>query len=51
MPTASAVVADLIDTAVGRAQITFHALDLGSHRGKALRFAITIERRGVFLPI
>ncbi len=32
MPTASAVVADLIDTAVGRAQITFRALDLWSQR-------------------
>lgn len=32
MPTASAVVADLIDTAVGRAQITFRVLDLWSQR-------------------
>jgi len=32
MPTASAVVADLIDTVTGRAQITFRALDLWSHR-------------------
>jgi len=32
MPTASAVVADLVDTAVGRAQITFHALELWSQR-------------------
>ncbi|MFM2097292.1 MAG: hypothetical protein RIS70_4416, partial [Planctomycetota bacterium] len=32
MPTASAVVADLIDTAVGRAQITFRAIDLWSQR-------------------
>jgi homoserine dehydrogenase len=32
MPTASAVVADLIDTITGRAQITFRALDLWSHR-------------------
>ncbi|MFM8252832.1 MAG: homoserine dehydrogenase [Planctomycetota bacterium] len=32
MPTASAVVADLIDTAVGRAQITFRALALWSTR-------------------
>ena len=30
MPTASAVVADLIDTAVGRAQITFRTLELWS---------------------
>ncbi len=32
MPTASAVVADLIDTVVGRAAITFRTLDLWSHR-------------------
>lgn len=32
MPTASAVVADLVDTAVGRAQITFRALELWSQR-------------------
>jgi homoserine dehydrogenase len=32
MPTASAVVADLIDTAVGRAQITFRTLELWSKR-------------------
>ena len=32
MPTASAVVADLIDTAVGRAQITFESLGLWSQR-------------------
>ena len=32
MPTASAVVADLIDTITGRAPITFRALDLWSHR-------------------
>ncbi|MFO0904393.1 MAG: homoserine dehydrogenase [Pirellulales bacterium] len=32
MPTASAVVADLIDTVMGRAQITFRALDLWSQR-------------------
>lgn len=32
MPTASAVVADLIDTITGRAQITFRALDLWSKR-------------------
>jgi len=30
MPTASAVMADLIDTAVGRTQLTFHTLDLWS---------------------
>lgn len=32
MPTASAVVADLIDTAVGRTPITFHTLELWSQR-------------------
>ena len=32
MPTASAVVADLIDTAVGRTQITFQTLELWSQR-------------------
>lgn len=31
MPTASAVVADLIDTAVGRTRITFQTLELWSH--------------------
>jgi homoserine dehydrogenase len=32
MPTASAVVADMIDTAVGRTQITFRTLELWSNR-------------------
>src|SRR6185503_20591218 len=32
MPTASAVVADMIDTAVGRTQITFRTLALWSQR-------------------
>jgi homoserine dehydrogenase len=32
MPTASAVVADMIDTAVGRAAITFRTLELWSNR-------------------
>jgi homoserine dehydrogenase len=32
MPTASAVVADMIDTAVGRTQITFRTLELWSHQ-------------------
>ncbi len=35
MPTASAVVADLIDTAVGRAAITFRTLELWSRRRSA----------------
>jgi homoserine dehydrogenase len=37
MPTASAVVADLIDMAVGRAQRTFHTLRLWSDNGSPLR--------------
>lgn len=37
MPTASAVVADLVDTAVGRAQITFRALELWSGRDAQVR--------------
>ncbi|MCR4411516.1 MAG: homoserine dehydrogenase [Thermoguttaceae bacterium] len=40
MPTASAVVADLIDTIVGRAAITFRALELWSDRGEA---AVTLR--------
>jgi homoserine dehydrogenase len=32
MPTASAVVADMIDTVVGRAKITFERLEMWSHR-------------------
>ena len=32
MPTASAVVADMIDTAVGRTAITFRTLELWSNR-------------------
>jgi homoserine dehydrogenase len=32
MPTASVVVADMIDTAVGRTQITFRTLELWSHQ-------------------
>ena len=32
MPTASAVVADMIDTAVGRTRITFRTLELWSQR-------------------
>ena len=35
MPTASAVAADMIDTAVGRAAITFRTLGLWSRRGDA----------------
>ncbi len=36
MPTASAVVADMIDTAVGRTQITFRTLELWSQREAAV---------------
>jgi len=36
MPTASAVVADLIDTAVGRSAITFRTLELWSARGTSV---------------
>jgi homoserine dehydrogenase len=36
MPTASAVVADLIDTAVGRTAITFRSLELWSQRESAI---------------
>lgn len=39
MPTASAVVADLVDTAVGRAQITFRALELWSQRESQVAWA------------
>ena len=35
MPTASAVVADMIDTAVGRTAITFRTLELWSNRDRA----------------
>lgn len=39
MPTASAVVADLIDSAVGRAQITFQAMQLWSEMPPRVRLA------------
>jgi homoserine dehydrogenase len=47
MPTASAVVADLIDMAVGRAQRTFQTLRLwsGNGRGMTLRPRATIRSR------
>ena len=50
MPTASAVVADMIDTAVGRTAITFRTLELWSNR-KALRHAARARqgRRAVLL--
>jgi homoserine dehydrogenase len=47
MPTASAVVADLIDMAVGRAQQTFHSLKLwsGNHRSIVVRDPSTMRSR------
>jgi homoserine dehydrogenase len=47
MPTASAVVADLIDLAVGRAQRTFQTLRLwsGGGSGVTLRPAVTVPSR------
>lgn len=39
MPTASAVVADLIDTAVGRARVTFQTLELWSERSSLTEVA------------
>ncbi len=46
MPTASAVVADLIDLAVGRAQRTFQTLGLWSDDpGASLRPAATVRTR------
>jgi len=65
MPTASAVVADLIDTVVGRAAVTFRTLDLWSRRRETdvalrdpaaaqsrfyLRFNVT-DRPGVLAEI
>ncbi len=41
MPTASAVVADIIDLAVGRAQRTFHTLRLWADRGERVRLRPT----------
>jgi homoserine dehydrogenase len=48
MPTASAVVADLIDMAVGRAQRTFHTLRLWSDGGTALHLRPTGTVRSRF---
>ena len=46
MPTASAVVADLIDLAVGRAQPTFRTLALGASQADiALRPSATVRTR------
>ncbi len=48
MPTASAVVADLIDTAVGRAQITFSTLELWSNQTARVNAADFAAARGRF---
>jgi homoserine dehydrogenase len=46
MPTASAVVADVIDIAIGRAQLTFKSLSLGTpNRQLRLRSADDIQSR------
>jgi homoserine dehydrogenase len=46
MPTASAVVADLIDTAVGRTRITFRTLELWSRRESRVALADHATVRG-----
>ncbi len=46
MPTASAVVADLIDTAVGRTAITFKTLELWSQREARVQLASAARRTG-----
>ena len=48
MPTASAVVADMIDTAVGRAGITFRSLELWSNRQARVTPADYANARGRF---
>ena len=48
MPTASAVVADLIDTVVGRTQITFRTLELWSKRAPRVGLADPAEVSGRF---
>ena len=48
MPTASAVVADLIDTSVGRAQITFSTLELWSNRSTRVNAADFAKAAGRF---
>jgi homoserine dehydrogenase len=48
MPTASAVVADMIDTAVGRTQITFRTLELWSQREARVELCDPDESRGRF---
>jgi len=48
MPTASAVVADMIDTAVGRTAITFRTLELWSNRQARVGPADFADARGRF---
>lgn len=48
MPTASAVVADMIDTAVGRTQITFRTLELWSQREALVSMSEYAHVRGRF---
>ncbi len=48
MPTASAVVADLIDTAVGRTKLTFQTLELWSNRAARVSAAAYAGARGRF---
>lgn len=48
MPTASAVVADMVDTAVGRTQITFRTLELWSQREARVRMADDANISGRF---
>ena len=48
MPTASAVVADMIDTAVGRTDLTFKTLELWANGNKRVEFAAPGELAGRF---
>jgi homoserine dehydrogenase len=48
MPTASAVVADLLDTALGRAHITFRMLRMWSGNGQKLRILGPVALRSRF---
>lgn len=48
MPTASAVVADLIDTAVGRTDLTFKTLELWADGNKRVEFAAPGDLEGRF---
>jgi len=46
MPTASAVLADMIDTVVGRAQITFRSLELWSNRQTSIKLCDPSQAKG-----